>query len=208
MDVGKKLKPLLALAFAALPATGAAENYLGSLKPPRWAPAPAGLYSPTMPGFTPGFAAPGAAPASAWENGTRFKLGYRYSPYFSIEGEVSGSPQAVDLFASPTSLGAPFRAARFGLDTVATLPAWGLSFYGRMGAWHGEPAGFAPYSTALLGDGVERGTRWRYGLGMRYDFSRSLGVRAEVERYSAAGLGDPFATDDAEQFSVGLSWRF
>ncbi len=44
-------------------------------------------------------------------------------------------------------------------------------------------------------------------LGLRYDFSKALGVRGEFERYS--GTGDNMLTEtDSEMLSVGLSWRF
>ncbi|MND00468.1 hypothetical protein D3C83_190980 [compost metagenome] len=53
-----------------------------------------------------------------------------------------------------------------------------------------------------------RGTRLRYGLGLRYDLTRSLGVRAELERN--ASLRDPLVSEieSGDQVSVGLSWRF
>ena len=94
------------------------------------------------------------------------------------------------------------------MDTVATLPLWRFSFYGRMGAYRGDRNGFATYATSLLSDPAARNTRWRYGLGVRYDFTKALGVRAEVERYSH-GLGSPLGGDaESDQISVGLSWRF
>ena len=100
-----------------------------------------------------------------------------------------------------------FRSTGYGIDTVATLPVWrSFSFYGRLGAYRGEARNaFAAYSTSLLGD--TRSTRLRYGLGMRYDFTKAFGIRAELERYSPLGaLGSD--ADAAELVSVGLSWRF
>jgi hypothetical protein len=42
---------------------------------------------------------------------------------------------------------------------------------------------------------------------MRYDFTKSLGIRAEVERYSP--LGTPLDTQiETDLISVGVSWRF
>jgi hypothetical protein len=47
----------------------------------------------------------------------------------------------------------------------------------------------------------------RYGLGVRYAITGSLGVRAQVEHYSP--MGSPLAGEaDGDLFSVGLSWRF
>ena len=90
------------------------------------------------------------------------------------------------------------------------LPLWRFSFYGRMGAYRGDARGFGYGSTALLPtDPFVRSTRLRYGMGVRYDFTRSLGVRAELERHSP--MSSPFSTDADgldQQLSVGLSWRF
>jgi hypothetical protein len=91
---------------------------------------------------------------------------------------------------------------------VATLPWRSFSFYGRLGAQRGETRNaFAAYSSSLLTDQVMRGSRLRYGLGMRYDFSKAFGIRADFERYSP--LGTPLAGEpEADQVSVGLMWRF
>ena len=52
-----------------------------------------------------------------------------------------------------------------------------------------------------------RATRLRYGLGMTYDITRSLGIRAEYDRFSP--IAHPLPTDsDSDQFSVGVQWRF
>lgn len=193
-----------ALAFAGLPLVAAAGDYVGTLKLPRFAttPAPGELYSfTTLPPPSIGAPAPGDKPL-------RLKLGYQYSRYFAVEGELNDIGRLpTDLFGSADNLGSQFRSSSFGVDTVATLPVWRLSFYGRMGAYHGEPTlPFAAYSTSLLGDGTAR-NHWRYGLGVRYDFTSALGIRAQVERYSP--LGSPLGTEtDADLYSIGLTWRF
>jgi len=194
---------LLAPVLVALPAVAMAGDYLGMLSLPRDSlPAPGELYSfasvppPTL---------AGAAPV---ERPIQLKLGYRYSRYFSVEGELNDAPRlAASPFGAAESAAGLFHSSGFGVDTVATLPMWGFSFYGKMGAYHGEPRyDFASYSTSLLGDAAQ-GTRWRYGLGVRYDFTNSLGVGAEVERYSP--LGTPLARDtDSDLFSIGVRWRF
>lgn len=196
-------KPLLAMALAGLPALAGAADYVGTLRPSESSLAPAGVYS---------FAAIPLQPAGPMggENGYRLKLGYKYSRYLAFEGEyVDFGRSPADLFASPGNLASAFRSSGFGVDTIATLPVWRFSFYGRMGAYRGDARGIFGHSTSLLADPqFTRNTRWRYGLGMRYDVTKSLGIRAELERYSP--LGSPFATevDAADQFSVGVSWRF
>jgi hypothetical protein len=190
---------LLALAIAIFPAAALADDYFGTLKLPAQA-------------FTAGpFSALSSTPSTSFASaadGYRMKLGYRYTRNFSVEGEFSDYARSIDPFANPASLASSFRSTGFGIDTVATLPVWRFSFYGRMGAYHGDRNNFATYSTALLSDPASRNTRWRYGLGMRYDFTSALGVRAEVERHSL-NMGSPMAGDvEGDQLSVGLSWRF
>ena len=196
------MKQIFALGLALLPLPAAADDYLGILKPPQTSLQPLGVYS---------FASapsPGFAPLVAAENGYKFKLGYKYSRYFAVEGEFADFARPLDAFANPANLSSSFRGTGFGVDTVATLPLWRFSFYGRMGAYRGDRNGFSAYPAGLLGDNAMRGTRWRYGLGMRYDFTQSFGVRAELERHSL-GLGSPLAGDlDSDQVTVGVSWRF
>ena len=193
------------LAFAVLASVSSAAwgNYVGMLKPPSSSLVPGSLYS---------FAAPavlGLAPSLTPESGYRLKLGYKPSRYLALEGEyVDYSRVSATPFGNPGSLASSFRGTGFGLDTVATLPVWrNFSLYGRMGAYRGEARPvFAPYSQNLLLEPA-RGTRMRYGLGLQYDFTKALGVRAELERH--APLGHPLTAEpEADQFSVGLMWRF
>ena len=55
---------------------------------------------------------------------------------------------------------------------------------------------------------ASRATRLRYGLGMRYDFTKAFGIRAELERYSPLGASFGSESDAADLVSVGVSWRF
>jgi hypothetical protein len=193
----------IALLVIALPGAAMAEDYLGTLKAPQSTLTPAGMYT-----FS---SAPGLASAPG-EGGIKLKLGYKYSRFFAVEGEVVdfGRPGAADPFSSPANLASAFRSTGFGVDTIAMLPIWRFSFYGRMGAYRAD--GRNPFGATQLGmlpgETYARGTRMRYGLGMRYDFTRSLGMRAEYERNSA--FSSPFASesDIADQVSVGVTWRF
>jgi hypothetical protein len=197
----------LALTLAFLPATAlAAEDYLGTLKPPQSSLSPTGMF------YSFRAAAPLDTPQTfGLDAGNRLRLGYKPSRYFAVEGEyVDFTRNAADVFASPGNLYSQFRSTGFGVDTIAMLPLWRFSFYGRLGAYRGDARGFGYGSTALLtADPFTRSTRLRYGMGVRYDFTRSLGVRAELERH--APFASPFATDgdsNDPQLSVGLSWRF
>ena len=196
-----------ALAFAMVPAVASAEDYLGGLKLPRAsAPDTGGTFSFVSEPVS-SFASSGTR---VGDSGMRLKLGYKYSRFFSVESEFVDFGRApADIFTGPGNLASAFRSTGFGVDTVATLPVWrSFSFYGRLGAYRGEARNpFAAYSTSLLGEGAARGTRLRYGLGMRYDFTKAFGVHAEMERYSAVGSAQPDGPE-SDLFSVGVNWRF
>jgi len=203
--VGRQSVFALALVLAPVAATGQ-QDYFGPLKPPPQSSlSPTGLYSFTT------SSALDSPPAFGIDNGYRTKLGYKASRYFAVETEYVDFGRApTDLFASPGNLASQFRSTGFGVDTIAMLPLWRFSLYGRMGAYRGDArGGFGYGSTALLpADQFTRGARWRYGMGMRYDFTKSLGVRAELVRHSPFGSSLASEIDSADQFSVGLSWRF
>ena len=190
-----------AFSLAAIVPAAHAEDYLGILKLPKSTQeTPAGPFSLSA-GPLNGF-----APSLGIDNGMRMKLGYNYSRYFSVRGEFVDFGTGPALFASPANLASAFRSTGFGVDTVATVPWHSFSFYGKLGAYRGEARNeFTAYSTSLLSDPSR--TRWRYGLGVRYDFTPTLGVRADLERYSP--LGTPLSGDtDTDSFTVGVSWRF
>lgn len=192
-----------ALAFGTTPASAQSENYLGILKPPRASlETPAGPYTFSESPVSSLLTAPGI------ENGYQFKLGYKYSRYFAVEGQVNDFTRQGDPFSGPAHLASGFRSSGFGIDTVATLPWRSFSFYGRLGAYRGDGRNpFSTYSTSLLTGEATRGTRWRYGLGMRYDFTKAFGIHAELERY--APVGSAFSPEtESDLLSVGVKWRF
>jgi len=198
-------RSLFALALGMLPGMAPAADYFGMLKLPESSLIRNGPYS---------FSAPANfadIPSLAADKGMRLKLGYKYSRYFAVEGEyVDFGRNATNVFASPGNLASQFRSTGFGVDTVAMLPVWRFSFYGRMGAYRGDTrGGFGLGSTALLpADQLSRNTRLRYGMGVRYDFNKAFGIRAELERNAPLGSTLASEVEGADQFTVGLSWRF
>lgn len=198
-------RSLFALAVGLLPSAAPAADYLGMLKLPESSLIRNGPYLFSMP--TTLF----DLPSFAADKGVRLKLGYKYSRYFAVEGEyVDFARNSPNVFASPGNLASQFRSTGFGVDTVAMLPVWRFSFYGRVGAYRGDSrGGFGFGSTALLpADQFSRNTRLRYGMGMRYDFTKAFGIRAELERNAPLGATLASEAEAADQFTVGLSWRF
>ena len=194
-------KALFALAASILPAAAAAADYVGTLRAPQSTLTPPSLYS---------FAsAPAPAALATGDGGYHVKLGYKPSRYFAVSGEMIDFGRVEDPFRSSADLASQFRGTGIAVDTIAMLPLWRFSFYGRMGAYRGDSRlGYGWHPMPLADGPASRGTRLRYGLGLRYDFTRSLGVRAELERN--ASLRDPLVSEieSGDQVSVGLSWRF
>jgi OmpA-OmpF porin, OOP family len=202
MNIHKRVQQVALLAASLAAGAAGAENYIGTLKVPSSpAATPLGFYSLSeMP-------PPQAAPRLGTDNGYRLKLGYKYSRYLSVESEyVDFGSTAGSIFANPANLSTGFRSTGISIDTIATLPLWRqFSFYGRLGAYSGPRNLFGASSISLVGDSNR--SRVRYGLGMRYDFTKAFGIRAELERNSL--LASPFGGEsDADLFSVGVSWRF
>jgi hypothetical protein len=104
------------------------------------------------------------------------------------------------LFANPANLASGFRntasastrSRRFPGATSRSTEAWRYS---------GARDIFAANPVLPLGDNT-RSTRVRYGLGMRYDFTKSLGIRAELERYSPLGSPSPESSKPTSSRSV------
>ena len=191
----------LAVLAAGLSASVASADYVGLLKLPGAPATSTGFYS--FSSITPTSLAPSA---SAADSGFRLKLGYKYSRYLAVESEfVDFGTNAGSVFANPANLSSGFRSTGIGVDTIATLPWRHFSFYGRLGAYSGSRNIFSASQVSLLGDSTR--ARVRYGLGVRYDFTKAFGIRAELERY--APFGSALAGEsEADVFSVGMSWRF
>ena len=135
------------------------------------------------------------------------KLGYRFNPYFSVEGRYSEKSafRTYDVFQRDVDT---IRAKSMGLDLVGSLPVFQkLSVEGRVGFRVGsngtESLASTPY-TALNGSrAINTGA---LGLGLQYNFNSSLGLRFEVER-SRKFIGER-GISDAENVLLGVYWRF
>lgn len=192
---------LAVLGAAAIPAAMAGPgDYVGTLRPTAKPSAIAipdpGFYWPRADLFTRSLG------ESTLAEGFAVKLGYRYSRYLSVETGYAdfGQVAPVSGFATGTA-----RGRGFSMDTIGTLPLWKhASLYGRFGAWRSGPG------VSLLGatdPGLRTGSGLRYGLGVKYDLTRRIGLQAEMERFSPLDRWGP-RESDADQITLGVSWRF
>ncbi|HEX4944336.1 MAG TPA: hypothetical protein VFV55_08280 [Usitatibacteraceae bacterium] len=193
----KCLLPMLALAIP--PGVLAAGDYVGVLRPV----ANPGAIAIPVPGF---YGSPastfGGVPGPDWTTqGSKLKLGYKYSKFFSVEaGYVDFGPRAPALFS-----GTAARGRGFTVETVGAIPLWArTSFYGRFGAWRSDGG------MALLGGGDANprpGAGLRYGLGLKYDLTRRVGFQAGMDHFSPLdqwGSREP----DTDQVTLGVTVRF
>jgi opacity protein-like surface antigen len=156
--------------------------------------------------------------ADTFENGgTELKIGYRFSSslvtHFALVGQYTDASR---WSGQRISFDAPRLAKKttsYGLDLVGTLPILDrLSLSGNAGIARVRAdsvfGGAIPIE--LLNSSDARYTSAaRIGLGMNYDFSRSLGLRFGVERYRNLNSNVYSGSNvDADTFSIGMRIRF
>lgn len=117
--------------------------------------------------------------------------GYSFTPNFGLEAGYA-------TFGKYKSAAGSVKADGFYADAVGTLPLGnGFSALGRVGVFNGK------LDSSLAGD--DRGTSYKVGAGVQYDFDPKLGIRGEWERYRFDALG---AKSNADMYSVGLNYKF
>jgi len=84
-----------------------------------------------------------------------------------------------------------------------------LSLYGRLGYAQSDPRPFFSGASLVQGDPRRQREGVNYGVGLRYDVTHSLGLRAEYARFGrfvgeTIGSGMP----DSDQVSIGVQYRF
>ena len=143
-----------------------------------------------------------------------FKLfaGYEFNRYFALEGGY-------------------FDLGRFGF-TVDTLPAGTLSGNARFQGLNVDAVGFLPFTEkfaafarvglnyaytkdSFAGSGTvtvpdpdpsTHAANYKFGVGLQYEFTQSVGIRAEAERYR---VNDAVGNKgDIDLYTVGLFYRF
>jgi OOP family OmpA-OmpF porin len=138
---------------------------------------------------------------TAW----RILAGYRVNRHFALEagyhqlGEVSASGPGGRVTIEPKAL--EFLAV--GILPVAAK----FSVYGKAGLYRGETE--ASGNSILFGaiSESESNTDLTFGVGLQFDFTHNLGVRAEWQRYQDMG-GGRIGEADVDAMSIGLIYRF
>lgn len=146
------------------------------------------------------------------DTGYKAYLGFPIHPNWAVEaGYFDLGRFGFNATTSPNgSLTGSARIRGLNLDLVGTLPVterWSLM--GRMGAAHAQTqARFSSTGAVAVSDPTSsrRETNYKYGLGTQYDFTPSLSLRLEAERYR---VNDAVGRrGDVDLVTLGLVYRF
>jgi opacity protein-like surface antigen len=144
--------------------------------------------------------------------------GYRWTNDLALEAAVGTNDRLVLHPDSTTggrgmglalANGAEAAPRSWNVDLYTT---WGFaksfSFYGRLGYLQNDAAS-AYAGTVLTSDGRRNRDGVNYGVGLRYDVNRALGLRLEYARFGR-GQGDTVngVLPDSDQVQLGLQFRF
>lgn len=167
--------------------------------------------------FDPGFSCTSNDTSTGW----KLFAGYQFNPYLAAEGgyvdlgnfKASASGRVTGI---PATASGSDKASGFSLDAVGTLPiSEQFGLLGRIGifAWSLDASatasaggGGAPGASASLSD-KPSGTSLDFGVGVKYDFTRDVGVRAEFQRFQSIG-NDNTGKSDIDLISASLLYRF
>ena len=139
--------------------------------------------------------------------------GYQFNQYLAVEGGYFD----LGRFGYSTTtvpvgtLAGNVRLKGFNLDLVGLWPITErFSAFGRVGVNYAQAddnfTSTGAVSLPANASPGENGTSYKAGLGLQYDLSRSLALRAEAERYRVKdGLGND---GDINLMSLGLVYRF
>jgi opacity protein-like surface antigen len=144
--------------------------------------------------------------------------GYRWGNELALEAAVGTTDRLVlrpDQSTGPQGMGL---ALANGADAaqrswnVDLYTSWGfaksVSLYGRLGYLQNDQAS-AYAGTVLPGDIRRNRDGVNYGVGLRYDVNRALGLRLEYARFGR-NAGDTISgvLPESDQVQLGLQFRF
>src|ERR1035437_6879910 len=146
------------------------------------------------------------------DNGYKLFGGYKFNRNFAVEGGYFdlGRFGFTATTVPPGTLSGTIKLKGLNLDAVGILPiAEKFSAFGRVGM------NYAQARDSFAGTGIvnvlnpnpsTREMNYKFGAGLQYDFTQSLGMRLEAERYR---INDAVGNKgDVDLFSVGLVYRF
>lgn len=131
--------------------------------------------------------------------------GYKITPNLAIEGQYADlGKRDLAFTGGATTLRGDFKTSQYSLAVVGILPlANGFALFGKLGVSQNS----AKATTPSGNDSVKR-TSEIYGLGVSYDITQHLVVRAEYEDFGKFGKGRGNGTIHGDKLSIGLHYAF
>lgn len=155
------------------------------------------------------------------DSDTAYKLvvGYKFNPYFAVEGGYTNLGQfdykytGVGTLAGDTGK-VKYKADAWHASAVGILPfAERFSLFGKLGVAATNAKNSFDVNAPALGivdSGSERKSRTNLllGVGLGYDVTKNINVRAEYEDYGRLGNSGDTGRVNASVWSLGMNYQF
>lgn len=152
---------------------------------------------------------------TADNRGTGYKLfaGYQLNQNFALEGGYFdlGKFGFMATTVPAGTLSGSIKLKGLNFDAVGMLPfAEKFAVFGRIGVQYAQAkdnfTNTGAVAVSVNPNPSKSAANYKAGLGLQYDFTKSLGMRVEAERYRINdGVGDH---GDINMYSLGLVYRF
>lgn len=148
------------------------------------------------------------------DGGWKLFVGYRFNPYFSVEGGYTSLGEfgyQGQVTTDPGTVEATFKADNWNAFAVGIVPvADGFELFGKagLGYWQADLGVTGTFAGRTAKAVESTGTSPIAGLGGKYDFSPAWGLRFEWERYFNIGKESESGRTDIDLWSIGLQYRF
>jgi opacity protein-like surface antigen len=128
-------------------------------------------------------------------------------------GTVAAQSNPLPLGMLSSTLGPALNPGNVGLDVYSSFDVSNrVSLFGRLGYERNESRPLqgneAQLISPLSGSTVKSGQSMNFGLGIRFDVSPSLGVRAEYSRGLKVERPEFSKETEQDTLSLGLRWKF
>lgn len=153
--------------------------------------------------------------SSVDDTDTAYKLqfGYQFTPYFAVEaGYADLGKMTYSAAFTSGSANASAKATGITVAALGILPIGNdFSLFAKLGTIDAkvetDVSATGPGGSASAN---RSSTRWRpnYGLGAAYSVNKSIGIRAEYERFDNLGDSNTTGSGDVDLFSVGVAFKF
>jgi OOP family OmpA-OmpF porin len=128
--------------------------------------------------------------------------GYQFNKNLGVEAGYTnlGKPSLGDAISTTT-----IKVKGFEVLAVGTLPInQQFDIYGKAGFFRWD----LDVSDNVFGSISESGTDLTFGIGAKYNFSKSLGIRLEWQRYNDIGNETTTGKSDSDFIGIGIVFKF